>query len=157
MKKLILLILLVGIAGCVAYYFFVYKKHNAPLDVQMYVKALDKALGSSDMVNNGAMTYKGTFLENKNVVCKIIVTLEPGMTLKEYHEMVGFDMETVKEGMKSNLASLPSELKNTAFKAFRNNEFNIVFRLTGSKSKEHAESEPEEYVDIIIPYNEIPE
>ena len=71
MKKFILFILLVGIAGGAAYYFFVYKKHNAPLDVQMYVKALDKALGSSEMVNNYAMTYKGTFLENKNVPSKM--------------------------------------------------------------------------------------
>ena len=47
------------------------------------------------------------------------------------------------------LAALPSELKSTAFKAFRNNEFNIIFRLTGNVSQEH--------VDIIIQYNEIPE
>ena len=148
MKKLILLILLVGIAGCVAYYFFVYKKHNAPLDVQMYVKALDKALGSSEL-NNGAMTYKGTFLENKNVVCAIEVTEDPGVTIKEQYEMMGFDMETEKETMKNVLSTLPSELKNTAFKAFRNNEFNIAFRLTGNESGER--------IDVVIPYNEIPQ
>ena len=149
MKKLILLILLVGIAGCVAYYFFVYKKHNAPLDVQMYVKALDKALGSSDMVNNGAMTYKGTFLENKNVVCAIEVTEDPGVTIKEQYETMGVNVGMEKETMKNVLSTLPSELKNTAFKAFRNNEFNIAFRLTGNESGER--------IDVVIPYNEIPQ
>ena len=149
MKKFILFILLVGIAGGAAYYFFVYKKHNAPLDVQMYVKALDKALKSYALADNGAMTYTETSLENKNVVCTIVVKEDPGMTLKEQHEMTGFDVESEKETMITILAALPSELKSTAFKAFRNNEFNIIFRLTGNVSQEH--------VDIIIQYNEIPE
>lgn len=146
MKKFILFILLVGIAGGAAYYFFVYKKHNAPLDVQMYVKALDKALGSSEMVNNYAMTYKGTFLENKNVVCAIEDAEDMGPITERYQYL---DPNEQKEVMITILASLPSELKSTAFKAFRNNEFNIIFRLTGNVSQEH--------VDIIIQYNEIPE
>lgn len=146
MKKFILFILLVGIAGGAAYYFFVYKKHNAPLDVQMYVKALDKALGSSEMVNNYAMTYKGTFLENKNVVCTIEDAEDMGPITERYQYL---DPNEQKEVMITILAALPSELKSTAFKAFRNNEFNIIFRLTGNVSQEH--------VDIIIQYNEIPE
>ena len=146
MKKFILFILLVGIAGGAAYYFFVYKKHNAPLDVQMYVKALDKALGSSEMVNNYAMTYKGTFLENKNVVCAIEDAEDMGPITERYQYL---DPNEQKEVMITILTALPSELKSTAFKAFRNNEFNIIFRLTGNVSQEH--------VDIIIQYNEIPE
>lgn len=146
MKKFILFILLVGIAGGAAYYFFVYKKHNAPLDVQMYVKALDKALGSSEMVNNYAMTYKGTFLENKNVVCAIEDAEDMGPITERYQYL---DPNEQKEVMITILAALPSELKSTAFKAFRNNEFNIIFRLTGNVSQEH--------VDIIIQYNEITE
>ena len=146
MKKFILFILLVGIAGGAAYYYFVYRKHNAPLDVQMYVKALDKALCSSETVNNLAMTYKGTFLENKNVVCAIEDVEDMGPITERYQYI---DPQEQKEVMITILAALPSELKSTAFKAFRNNEFNIIFRLNGNVSQEH--------VDIIIPYNEIPE
>lgn len=121
--------------------------NDVPEEIAAFIASANEELGG---LSEEGMTYQGTKLEGKDIVVLIDVdeSIFYGMDLKTAFNMSGMTEEAFAQYMKAEMFRGMDEEDRQQAAALREYEYNIVIRLTGSKSKEE--------MNCRINYNELP-